>query len=82
MSQIAANGKAIAEEKVKADALHGDIVSLDDRVNKLQARVLDLHNQSDAADRELKARLDTTDALAKFNTDRTFQTPLPGPRSR
>ncbi len=61
--------------------LQGNVVSLDDRVNKLGARVLELHNQSDQASRDLKARLDTIDALARFNTERSFAAPLPqGPR--
>jgi hypothetical protein len=57
--------------------LQGNVVSLDDRVNKLGARVLELHTLADQATRDLKARLDTIDALARFNTERSFQTPLP-----
>ena len=78
---IAANGAALKDESDKIAGLHLDIVSLDKRVNELQSRVIDLHTQSDQADAALKARLDVIDALAKFNTDRTFQAPLPqGPR--
>jgi peptidoglycan hydrolase CwlO-like protein len=77
---IALNQAGVLAATHDVGILQGNIVSLDKRVNELTAKVNELHNLSDAADRELKARLDTIDALAKFNTERLFQQQLPQPR--
>jgi uncharacterized protein YlxW (UPF0749 family) len=77
---IALNQAGVLAASRDVVTLQGNIVSLDKRVNELTTKVNELHNMSDAADRELKARLDTIDALARFNTERSFQQPLPQPR--
>jgi uncharacterized protein YlxW (UPF0749 family) len=59
--------------------LQENIVSLDKRVNDLSSRVTDLHNQSDAADGEMRARLAVLDALAKYAAERAMQPNLPPP---
>jgi hypothetical protein len=80
-SLIAANGRAVEQERVKADALHADIVSLDGRVNDLRAKVFELHNESLLVEHDLKAQLDAAAQLSKYNTERAAQAPLPqGPR--
>jgi uncharacterized protein YlxW (UPF0749 family) len=80
-NQISLNQSDVLRATRDVLALQNNIVSLDGRVNELRTRVIELHAQSDTADAQLKARLDMIDALAKFNTERSFQTPLPtGPR--
>ncbi len=79
--RLAANQTGLVAASHDVTVLQANIVSLDDRVNRLGARVLELNNLADQATRDLRARLDTIDALAKYNTERAAQSPLPqGPR--
>ena len=76
-SRVVAIQKDITSAQTDAVGIHGDIVSLDHRVNELRAKVYELDNLEAQATRDLKGRLDTIDALSRFNTERAFQPPLP-----
>ena len=76
-TQIAVTQSGLVAAGRDVAALQTNIVSLDGRVNELRAKVLELHNLTEAAARDLRARLDTIDALARFSSDRSFQAPLP-----
>jgi cell division protein FtsB len=80
-NQIASNQADVARAAHDVGVLQANIVSLDGRVNELRAKVYELHNQSELVEHDLKAQLDTAAALARSNTERSFQPPLPqGPR--
>ncbi len=80
-SRVSAAQSDIIAAGRDAAGLHADIVSLDHRVNELREHVAEVRSDSLLAEQSLKAQLDAARELSKFNTDRTFQTPLPqGPR--
>jgi septal ring factor EnvC (AmiA/AmiB activator) len=81
-NQIALNAKEIVAASAAIETLKKDIVSIDQRLNEARARVIELHTQSDAADQQLKSRLDIIDALGKAIADRAYQPPLPTPKGR
>lgn len=80
-NQIAQNQADVLHATRDIGALQGNIVSLDGRVNELRAKVFELHNQSELVEHDLKAQIEAARELSKYNTDRSFQAPLPqGPR--
>jgi peptidoglycan hydrolase CwlO-like protein len=78
-SRIDANASEIAKAEAAIAELHHDIIDVDRRLNAERDRMMELHNQSDAADAELRSRLTVIDALAKLTADRAFQPALPPP---
>jgi hypothetical protein len=78
----AQNGRDVLAAAVAIQVLKNDIIDIDRRLNAEQARIAELHALSDAADQQLKSRLDIIDALGKATAERAYQPPLPTPRSR
>jgi peptidoglycan hydrolase CwlO-like protein len=78
-NQISLNQSGLLGATHDVTILQGNVVSLDARVNELNARVIELHTESDRADEAIKKRLDIKDALDKFIADRALQPNLPAP---
>jgi hypothetical protein len=85
-----------AEEVREHDAIarhQASMVDVDKRLNEIvasakevsaarEAEIQRLHNDSDAADAQMRARIDVLDERSKFTADRALGPPLPQPRGR
>jgi hypothetical protein len=78
-NQISLNKDDVFRATHDVSVLKDNVVSLDARVNELKAHVAELNSMGQAADAELRSRLNVIDALAKFTADRALQPNLPAP---
>ena len=82
--------KSEIEEHDQIKVLQQSMIDVDKRINQLagvngkadstmEAELLRLHAESEAADAQLRARIDVLEAMSRFAIDRALQQPIPTP---